>query len=264
MDLDFSYSQSDFEWLQDRWLTIKNGHTGVQFGALLKFSQPLWKLYDLHSGEVLAEIEQSNDFELLDAATSVMESARLIWAYAKLDSKHQRRAFHELSERMLGENPDSEERDDFHVLLSTMQTHYVSMPDDEKQAAEHVEGYETLNFDELIEVFAEDSFSPTTEEIVLDERYGPQHLVTPDALALFAQPLLDKLLQSSDADLTNGFEDAMNKASDYWDFAQSDSPEQDLMILKRKYASTKQTAADIEAEINMMKERFFTLFPEKK
>lgn len=56
----------------------------------------------------------------------------------------------------------------------------------------------------------------------------------------------------------------MNKASDYWDFAQSDSPDQDLMILKRKYASTKQSAADIEAEINMMKERFFTLFPEKK
>lgn len=253
-----SYNLSDFAWLQNRLMTLQAGQTGVQYDALVRFSSPLWAHYGLEKKTIMEELEFTEDLEILDAAVSILESARMLWAYYRLSAAQKNQAQKVLESRMLGESPELEDQMDFEALLDRMEAHFKTFKPSDIEKAETVAGHPTLDFTHLIEVMDADHESPTTQEIVLEPRFGPESLNTPDAIAIFAEPLIEQ----ADFDDPDAFDIAFSKASDYWELAQLKEAEFEQMLtrIKRKYAQSPKDLALLETEARQMIERFHKLF----
>ncbi|HCR49562.1 MAG TPA: hypothetical protein DIW24_08035, partial [Bacteroidetes bacterium] len=113
---------------------------------------------------------------------------------------------------------------------------------------------------QVIEALEADQPTPATTEIFLadDDDVMTQ---SPDVLARFAAPLLEKI-DPSDPD---AFDESFSKAADYWEYARSPESEKPriLMVLKRKYAKRPEELALIENEAQMMSEQFVRMFSAK-
>ncbi|HRR07631.1 MAG TPA: hypothetical protein PLO56_02970 [Rhodothermales bacterium] len=250
----------DFLWLQSRYLTLQSGTTGLSFDALSRFSEPLWVFYGLEKSAVLDELEYTEDLDLMDTAVSIMESARLFWAYFRTPKEKKAETLGILEDRMLGEMPEPEDQEDFRELVEKMEAGFKRFSKTAIQQAEENSGYKTQTFQQVIEALEADQPTPATTEIFLadDDDVMTQ---SPDVLARFAAPLLEKI-DPSDPD---AFDESFSKAADYWEYARSPESEKPriLMVLKRKYAKRPEELALIENEAQMMSEQFVRMFSAK-
>lgn len=250
----------DFLWLQSRYLTLQSGTTGLSFDALSRFSEPLWVFYGLEKSTVLDELEFAEDLDMMDTAVSILESARLFWAYFRTDKEEKNEALSIMEDRMLGEAPEVEDREDFQELVAKMEESFKRFSRQAVQQAEESSGYKTQSFKAVIEALDADQPTPATTEIYLPEEDDAESQ-SPDVLARFAAPLLEK----TDPADPDAFDESFSKAADYWDYARSSEAEKPrlLMLLKRKYATKPEELAQIEAEAHMMNEHFVRMFSAK-
>ncbi len=252
--------QAPLAGLREALQAYLDGKTGIRFATLAHFAEPLFNLYEIDPRASLNTDRSSRDAEELATLLSVLETARLLWGYFLLDETVSRSYFPELERCLLGCNADEEERSDFLTLLSIMEDHYFSMAATERTAA-RVPGYALPPFGALLENY--DASSSAGESFPgIDTRYGPDALELPDALALFARPLLDNLEALDDPD---AFENTLARANSYWDLAQTprDAFEVRLDHIARSYGRTPPEMQRIKQEALEMVSRFHELFPEK-
>lgn len=238
---------------------LQLGQTGLQFDALVRFSAPLWFYYEMNPDDILAELETSDDLELWDTAVSLLESARLYWAYFRLPSAKQKPALAQLTLRMLGEEAEPDDVLEFDEMLETMSRHFQTFIGRKLEESESVSGYPILDFQKVLDTFESLPASPVTEEMMIEDGFGAENLLTPDAIALFAEPLLD----AADLSDPDAFDVAFDKANDYWELAQLEGHagyEIALKRIKRKYAQSPTDLAHIDVEARQMLDRYQTLF----
>ena len=245
--------------LQEALDVYLNGETGIRFEALVRFADPLFKLYQIDLRSSLRKDQATRTAEELATLLAILETARLLWSYFSLNEAEREHKLEELERGLLGGEPSGrEERMDFLQLLSVMQEQWESMPADMRDA-EVETGVPAPSFNLLLA-----SYDPVqvNASSTSSARYGPDDLEPAAAQALFARPLLEdpQVLQNPDE-----LESAMARAKAYWDLAQAprDQYDEQLSALKHRFANGVDEQ-QIEKEAQQMTSRFFELFPEKQ
>ena len=236
--------------------------TGVRLEALMHLARPLIDLYGITEDQVYYILKHPYDPEEVEGAYSILTTVRLLWGYFSLPTEDQRPSKTLLFTTCLGADAPAEEYLDFQDLIDTMQEHWDTMPASFKEKA-YVPNCPEWSFKQLVKQAV-----ATEQEVILKESleppvdvWGPDHLNLPDAIALFAGPLLDEQVEVDQLD------EAMSKAHDYWELAQvygTPLYNRRLDEIKHVYGSTSQEYAWIEVEAWRMVKRFFDLFPEQR
>lgn len=250
-------STTQLQALLDAYL---NGETGVRFEALAHFADPLFDLYNVDPREVLGDSPEERSRKEVGTMLSVMETARILWAYCALSPDERAVYRSRLEARLIGERADPEDQAAFRDLLTLMQSRWNAMPPHLHAKAEDVPGFASPSFEQLLQQFeVEEPTGPSQDR---QARYGPDQLAPPEALALFAQPLLDDPDTRANPD---ALEAGMARVDAYWELAHLSAEQQDahLVRIKARFASTDEERARIEDEARRMIEHFNALFPEK-
>lgn len=223
----------------DRIDALVSGATGVQFAALVAFTQPLLERYGFaqHEAYDLAAAPEDAD----DTVVTLLETARLLWAFFSLDRAGRDAQRTTLLTHCYGPDADAEAWEDFADLLSVMEDAWESMSAATREDAEATDAA-TLSFDTLIDTTADSAFDPGREC---------------DARALFALPLLDD--PAVQADPTR-FEAALHRADAYWTLAQQTDRADRLAALLPTLASSPAELPALHAEAQQMLARYDDLF----
>src|SRR5690554_4763789 len=237
-----------------------SGQSGIKFDVLARFAEPLLDLYELEPRSGLERGSEARSASELAMMLSVLETARLFWAFLLLDPAEADLHLPEFEARLLGDEASEEDRMDFIELIRVMQEQMEAMGESARRAAE-VPEHPLPCFEELLDRYGLLHSSDAT--VAVSPRFGPNQLELPDALALFARPLLDDLGIEQDPD---ALEEALARANAYWDLAQAAPEEFDRLLytIKRSFATNRAEADRIEAEARLMVARFHSLFPEQR
>ncbi|MEM1042058.1 MAG: hypothetical protein AAGI91_05455 [Bacteroidota bacterium] len=227
--------------------------TGLSFASLALFAEPLFDLYDLDPAaafEVMAQPDEADETTVV-----VLEAARVLWAYFSLPAKERTRRYADLAAFLIGPDAEPEDEADFDRLLDTLETHWDALTPDDHRLAEAVEA-DTLGFDALLAhpAFAHGQTAPPAERT-----YGPNGLSEPDARALFAEPMLEGVTDPDE------FDDAMDRADEYWTLAHLHGPERAAHLdgILSVFAVNEAQADALRREAEQMTDRFQSLFPEQ-
>lgn len=237
-----------------------NGRSGISFEVLTSFAEPLFDLYELDprsNKDMGKEARSASEMALMLA---VLETARLFWAYFLLEQDVSERFLPDFEARLIGDQASEDERMDFLELIGIMAEHWDSFGPDQRKAAV-VPGHPLPPFNRLLDEYGVLHSSDAT--VAVSPRYGPDKLELPEALALFARPLLDDPEIIEDPDL---LEETLARAHAYWDLAQTSSSEYKyrLASIISTFARDENDSKRIKKEARFMVERFLQLFPEQK
>lgn len=234
--------------------TLVDGETGVQFDALVLFAEPLFELYglDLADAFVLKADPAGADDEVL----AVLETARLFWAFFSLPPAARARRRDALAAHLAGPHPSADDWLAIESLLDAVEPYWRALLPEEIRKAEQT-GFALLDFDALQ---SHPAFRLEGAHGAL--AYGPDGLSEIEALALFAQPLLDDPATLADPD---AIEHAMDRVNAYWTLAQTPLParEEALREAAEQLANGAGSREALETEARRMMERFHALFPER-
>ncbi len=255
-------SRSDdraFELPEDYRLTEQldaylSGASGVPFEALIWFCEPLFDLYDADPRALAEPDRRERDAQELSLQISVLDTGRLLLSYLLLEPERHAGALPRLQERLLGRAPTENERRDLDELLHIMQERLAAFDQRYRRMLQRVRK-DLPPFAHLLEQYAPE---PTDEASAGGERFGPDRLDLPEALALFARPLLDEF----NAEDPDALEDQLALSHAYWDYAQASREDQAeiLHLIERTFAVR---PAEARAWAERMTRRFFELFPER-
>lgn len=237
-----------------------SGHSGIQFDVLARFAEPLFDLYELEPRSSLERGSEARSASELAMMLSVLETARLFWAFFLLNPAEADLHLPEFEARLLGDEASEEDRMDFIELIRVMEEQWESIEESVRQTA-IVPDHPLPCFEELLDRYGLLHSSDAT--VAVSPRFGPNQLELPDALALFARPLLDDLGIDQDPD---ALEETLARANAYWDLAQASPDEFDRLLytIKRSFAMNRAEADRVDSEARLMVERFYTLFPEQR
>ena len=235
---------------------LLDGETGVQFEPLALFAEPLFSLYDLDVADAFRL--RSEPEAVADDTVALLETARVLWAFFSLEPAARAHKRSALAAQLVGDDPDAEDWLGLDGLLETTEVHWQALLPEEVEAAQDT-GHEVCDFDALLHHPAF-RVGPEDEDAT-HAGYGPDSLSETEARALFAQPLLDDPDVLTDPD---AFEDALERADDYWALAQKAGPEIDdaADAWAEDHAATKADRKPLAAEAATMIRRFRDLFPE--
>ncbi len=230
---------------------LASGETGVQFASLALFAEPLFSLYELDPDDAFRLATEPE--AVADDTVALLETARVLWAFLTLPTPEQGHRRQALAAQLVGDDPTEDDWLALDSLLDVTRPYWNAMEPAEIVAAQQT-GHETLAFDALLH---HPVFRVGTEaDDASHAGFGPDALSDVEARARFAQPLLDAVDPSADAD---AFEDALGRADAYWAFARS-APE-DAAAAGRAFAQEHPGTSAEEAET--MVQRYRELFPEK-
>jgi hypothetical protein len=242
--------------LQESLDTYLNDESGVRFRALAHFAEPLFDLYDIDLSATLGAAPEARDEDEMATLLAVLETARLLWAYFGLPDEAQDRYRDDLEAYLLGPDAEAGAADSLQELLDAMEAQWEAMPPHMRSSAEDVEGYALPPFEDLLEAFA-----PADTDV---QGPGPMQgpdgdMEGPEAMALFAQPLLEDPEVQTDPD---ALEERMTRATAYWELAQlpPDEREEQVDALKDQFAESDAERDEIEAEAERMVDRYHELF----
>lgn len=228
-----------------------SGKSGILFESLARFAGPIFDFYevDWRSGSV-----RTRDRDELTTMVAVLDAARLLWAFFSLDEEESVTHLPELEDAMLGPSADDEERSNLLLLLSLLEEHWQTFTPEDRRQAEAIPGYTLPDFQTLLAEFAGTSAPPLPEP-----RYGPDRLDLPEALALFAEPMLQEIPGKDHPDL---LEERIARAQAYWELAQvpDEHFQAELTRLKEELSSPEMTASEIQSEALRMVDRYRRLF----
>ncbi len=248
----------DLRTLRDALDVYVSGRSGLRFEALARFAGPLFDLYEVDWKSHERHLAR-RDRDELTTMLAVLDTARLLWSFFLLDDEKNLQMLPELEDALLGRGAGDFERSNVLVLLSLMEGHWQQFTPAERAEAEQTPGYTLPPFERLLDEYQ----GPSPSEPVSDSaRYGPENLELPDALALFAQPLLEDASLHDDPD---ALERRIARAQAYWDLAIAppDEYEIELARILEAFASTAVEREAIRREAGAMMQRYRRLFPER-
>ena len=229
---------------------LAQSETGVQYESLALFAEPLFSMYELDAADAF-RLREGPD-AVADDTVALLETARVLWAFFSLPHAERAHKRAELAAQLVGEDPSDEDWMALDGMIDTVSVHWQALLPEEVEAAQAVDA-ETLGFDALLHHPAF-RVGPEDEDAT-HAGYGPNGLSETEARALFAQPLLEDPDVVTDPD---AFEEAMERADAYWDFARSGG---DADAFAKEVAPPDERAAVAE-EARTMAGRFRELFPE--
>ncbi|MGB3543856.1 hypothetical protein [Rubrivirga sp.] len=236
--------------------TLLEGETGVQFESLALFAEPFFAMYDLDVADAFKL--RTEPKAVADDAVALLETARVLWAYMSLSPSARAHRRPVLAAQLVGNDPTEEDWAGLDGLVETARIHWKALLPEEIEAAQST-GHPVLEFDDLLH---HPAFRVGSEDDdATHAGYGPNGLSETEARALFAQPLLDdpEVLIDPDA-----FEDALERADDYWSLARSvgSDLEAEAEAWASQHAASDADQAPLAAEAVKMVNRFRELFPE--
>lgn len=235
------------------------GRSGIRFDALVRFAGPLFDLYDVEwrAGDGLDAL--SRDEQELTTMLAVLDTARLLWSFFTLEDDSSLEMLPKLEDAMLGRGAGDEERSNLLVLLSLLEEHRAAFTLEEREHAVDTPGYALPDFGVLLGAFQDrhgrlSHRNPST--------FGPNLLELPEALALFAEPLLRDPAVEKNPHLV---EERVERAQAYWDLATAPEEEFDerLNHMMDDFASTDAERSFIREEAERMMARYKNLFSDR-
>jgi len=245
--------------LRDALDVYVSGRSGVRFDALVRFAGPLFDLYDVEwrADDVLDAL--SRDEEELTTMLALLDTARLLWSFFTLEEERSLDMLPDLEDAMLGRGAGDEERSNLLVLLSLLEEHRAAFTLEERTRAVDTPGYALPEFRVLLGAFQDRHRcllprSPSTLE--------SNRLELPEALALFAEPLLRDPGAEEDPDLV---QERVERAQAYWDLATAAEGDFDerLEQIVEAFASTQAERSAIREEAQRMMARYKNLFADR-
>lgn len=225
-----------------------NGDVGVPYPALQRFASPI---YDLYGIEARSTFDSAPARELRDHL-SVMETARLFWWYFGSGAESNADLSARVRALLIGEQPSQEQEAAFAVLVERLHDNWSTIP----RALRQINGHtcNTISLSRLLDELepeTSDEPAPTPPSGAVD---------SPEALAVFASPLLEDPTVEDDPDRIS---EMMGRARDYWHLAQLNGPdfERQQIAIAEKYGKTEEERQFILAEAGFMVARFHMLFP---
>ena len=235
---------------------LLEGETGVQFESLALFAEPFFAMYDLDVADAFRL--RTEPRAVADDSVALLETARVLWAFMSLPTAERAHKRAALAAQLVGDDPTEDDWVGLDSLIETAGIHWQALLPEEVEAAQAT-GHPVLGFDDLLHHPAF-RIGPEDDDAT-HAGYGPDALSETEARALFAQPLLDdpEVLVDPDA-----FEDALERADDYWTLARSGGGdlEAEARAWAVEHAATKADREPLAAEAVMMVNRFRELFPE--
>ena len=253
-----NHQHDDTRALREALDVFVHGRSGLRFEALARFAGPLFDLYevDWKSDEPIAA---DRDRTELTTMLAVLDTARLLWAFFLLDEEKSIQMLPDLEDALLGRGAGDEERSNVLVLLSLMEGHWHQFTPAERADAARTPGFTLPPFESLLEEYQGRSPEEPARD---DRRFGPGNLDLPEALALFAQPLLESARVQEDPDT---LEDQIARAQAYWELAIAppEEYEAELARILDAFARSPGEREDVRREAHAMVERYHRLFPER-
>jgi len=230
---------------------------GVRFDALSRFAQPLFELYGINLQSSLSTPAAARSSEEMTALLTALDTARLLWAYFSMEPDQQDAQVTALQRCLIGPSPDAEAKKSFRELMDLMRERWADLPRSLRRHARDAAPSSLPSFETLLDQHGHSA----AEHASTDTGYGPDHLEKPEALALFAQPLLEGSEVHANPD---ALEHRMALATAYWELAQSAPAHRDdkLQALLHRFADSPDDRDDLQQEAREMIDRFETLFPE--
>ena len=233
-----------------------SGQSGIRFEDLARFAGPLFDLYDVDWRAENSLDAQRRDREELSTIVAVLDAARLLWSFFSLHEEDSVAYLPDLEDAMIGSGSGDEERSNLLILLSLLEEHWHDFTPEERGRAESTPGYALPSFEVLLREFS------GTAPLAVRERpkkYGPEKLDLPEALALFADPLLQDEAAKKDPDV---FEERIARAQAYWELAQlsDDQYDAELERIQTELQSDDADPDQIGNEASQMVRRYRKLF----
>lgn len=230
-----------------------SGRSGIRFQDLVRFAGPLFDLYDVDWRSKEADLREREE---LSTMVAVLDAARLLWAFFSLHEEDSVASLPDLEDAMLGPGAGDEERSNLLILLSLLEEHWHSFSQEERAQAESTPGYALPSFEVLLREFSESAPLAVRDR---PTKYGPESLDLPEALALFAEPLLQDDAAKGDPDI---FEERVARAQAYWELAQvpDDHYESKLERIQKELHSEDAGPDQIRREAGQMVRRYRILF----
>lgn len=235
-----------------------SGRSGIRFDALMRFAGPLFDLYEVDWRAGSGTDALSRDEEELSTMLALLDTARLLWAFFSLDDEENLEALPEVEDALVGRTAGDEERSNLLVLLSLLEEHWQSFASDERSIAVDTPGYVLPDFELLLAEYEGRLHRLPARRTA---RFGPDDLELPEALAVFAKPLLQDPAIEGDPDL---LEERVERAQAYWDLATVPKSQFDdqLQHIVETFASNQEEQSAIRDEAQRMVARFKKLFPD--
>ena len=251
-------SQRQVRALREALDVYVSGRSGIRFEALVRFAGPIFDLYDVkwRSDSDVASVRRDRDE--LATMISVLDTARLLWTFFSLNEEKNIEMLPDLEDVLIGRTADDEERSNLLVLLSLLEEHWQTFSIEQRADAEDTPGYTLPTFESLLEEFrGETRQAPDS----ISETFGPDRLELPEAIALFAQPLLEGPEIEKNPDK---LEEQIARAHAYWELAlvSRDRFEVELARVLDSLASSEREREDIRRQATEMIHRFRLLFPD--
>lgn len=251
-------AERDVRALREALHVYLTGQAGIRFESLARFAGPLFDLYDL-DWRVSDRKGDARGREELATMVAVLDTARLLWSYFSLDEESSLQMLPELEDALLGRYAGDEDRSNVLVLLSLLEEHWQQLSPSERAYAEDTPGFALPPFETLLSDYNEGLRSSRHDE---DDLFGPDKLDLPEAIALFAQPLLESAEPEDDPD---AFEARIARAHAYWELAKTPPDEYEAALARvlDTFASDQQERNALRAEAGRMLDRYHALFPEQ-
>lgn len=231
---------------------------GVRFDALARFATPLFDLYGIDLQASCIQRSENRPPGELNALITALDTARLFWSYFSLDENEQQRHAPALKKCLIGAAPAAEAEASFHELMELMRDQWDALPASLRNHACDSVPSTLPPFEKLIDTHT----APAKDTPPGASAPDPSQTEQPEALALFAQPLLDDPAVHVDPD---ALEARMARATAYWDLAHTppDAREQKLEALLQRFADSPDERERLQQEARDMLDRFEELFPEQ-
>lgn len=228
---------------------------GIRFDALARFAQPLFELYGIDLQASLAKPDRARTDKELNVLLTVLDTARLLWAYFSLEPARRDEHAAALKACLVGATPDADAEDSFAELMDLMGERWTALPRSMRHHAQTAASGSLPAFETLLNQHG------TAVQDQAQDGYGPDHLEKPEALALFAQPLLEDPKVHTDPD---ELEHRMALATAYWELAHTAPSQRDheLRALLHRFAGSADERDELAQQADAMLDRFDELFPE--
>ncbi len=251
-------SENDLQALREALNVYLSGQSGIRFESLAQFAGPLFDLYEL-DWRALDSAPGARDRDEIATMVAVLDTARLLWSFFSLDEEKSLQMLPELEDALLGRHARDEERSNVLVLLSLLEEHWHQFSPAARASAEDTPGFTLPSFETLIAEYNDRLRSTIVED---DDRFGPEKLDLPEAIALFAQPLLEEHAAGNDPDV---LESRVARAQAYWELANAPAEryEHELTRILDAFAGNASERKAIRAEARRMVIRYRDLFSER-
>ena len=229
----------------------RNGDFGIPYSALQRFAAPIFDLYGIEERDAA---ETASAQTLIDHL-SVMETARLFWCYFGCGAQKNESLSSRLKMLLVGSSPTIEQEAVFAALVEQLYQNWSSTP----LSIQRVNG-KPHTTTSLLQLLTELEAGCSSDADTGPDGAGGA-VDSPEALAIFASPLLEDPSVEDDPDRLS---ELMARARDYWHLAQLDGTEfeSEQEMLADRYASGPEDRRMILAEANFMVARFHMLFPQ--